>query len=101
MKRVLIENEPRKKLLNFRLSAEESDLLLESARITGARSVSEYVRSVVMESARRDCVLPAGRTLTRSHLPSGDGGELAEKLQNALAALENAIRTTRQEISKR
>lgn len=102
MKRALIENKPRRKLLNFRLSAEETDMLVESARIAGARSVSEYVRAAVMECARRDSALGDGFTSNRprTSVPT-DGSELAIKVQNALTALENAIRVTRQEISRR
>lgn len=100
MKNALIENKARTRLLNFRLSSEETELLIQSARDSGARTVSEYVRAAVMDRAARDAGTGLRKPRQLRGAGAGDSGEFAVKFQHALTALEDVIRATRQEIAQ-
>jgi hypothetical protein len=52
---------PRTKLVNFRLSEEEFDSLIDACGTLGARSVSDFARSAVL-SKFRPAVVPAIET---------------------------------------
>jgi hypothetical protein len=81
MRTALLSRPARSRMINFRVSGEEFELLLESARESGCRTVSDYLRHVVLSPAAS-----APRT-----------GELgADRMSNVLAELEGAIRAARQ-----
>ena len=100
MKRALIDRTPRTKLLNFRVSTEELGLLVQSADAAGARSVSEYIRTVALTGAARD--LAASRAgLELDYLgPSGGLESTSMRVQRILKGVETAIRSVRQEMVK-
>ena len=100
MRQTLIERKYRKKILNFRLSGEELEQVIDSASRSGARSLSEYIRDAVLFSARSDL---------RREMTGVDGvpvqgsqhdAEPIFRLQRVLASLEEALRSTRQELGE-
>lgn len=100
MRRVLIDRTPRTKLLNFRVSAEELGLLIQSADAAGARSVSEYIRAVALTGAARDLAASrAGLDLERLG-PSGGLEPTSMRVQRILKGVEAAIRSVRREMTK-
>ncbi len=81
MRNALLSRPARTRMINFRVSSEEFDVLLDMARESGCRTVSDYLRQVVLTSAT-----PAPR--------AGEPG--ADRMTSVLAELEGAIRAARQ-----
>ena len=68
-------------MINFRVSSEEFDVLLDMARDSGCRTVSDYLRGVLLASAA-----PSPRAVEPD----------ANRMISVLAELETAIRAARQ-----
>lgn len=100
MRRVLIDRTPRTKLLNFRVSAEELGLLIQSADVAGARSVSEYIRAVALTGAARDLAASRAGLDLESLGPSGGLEPTSMRVQRILKGVEAAIRSVRREMTK-
>jgi hypothetical protein len=81
MRNALLSRPARTRMINFRVSAEEFDILLGMARESGCRTVSDYLRQVVLTSA----------TPTARNSEPG-----ADRMSTVLAELEGAIRAARQ-----
>lgn len=80
MRTALLSRPARSRMINFRVSGEEFDLLLASAQESGCRTVSDYLRKVVLSPA------PTPRAAN----PGTD------RMSHVLAELEGAIRAARQ-----
>lgn len=81
MRTALLSRPARSRMINFRVSGEEFDLLLASARESGCRTVSDYLRQVVLSPAA---------AAPRAGEPEMD------RMSHVLAELESAIRAARQ-----
>lgn len=49
---------PRRRLINFRLSSDEYESVLFACQAEGVRTVSEYARATVLSRARREALEP-------------------------------------------
>lgn len=93
MKNTLINRQARSRVVNFRVSPEEMDVLMRAAEGSGSRSVSDFVRQAAFTLAgdHRETAAP-GRIPMRAPEPTApaEGLEMSQ-LKLLLRAVEQVL----------
>jgi hypothetical protein len=79
---------PRYRIVNFRLSAEEYEMVYNAGESIGARSMGEFARAAVLEKAQRT----QGST---------EGGEQLQSLLGRFGEIENLVRAIHDRLAVR
>lgn len=79
---------PRYRIVNFRLSAEEYEMVYNAGESIGARSMGEFARAAVLEKAQRKP-------------DSAESGEQLQSLLKKFGEIENLVRAIHERVGGR
>ncbi|MEZ5399624.1 MAG: hypothetical protein R2729_08130 [Bryobacteraceae bacterium] len=84
---------PRNRLVNFRLSEDEFELLRDSCEMFGARSISDFARTSVLDRLARK---PEENTATPAASPVGQLGNKVAELEMRVGQILNLLQATQE-----